>query len=63
MSEVVRGNDGVNIPLADVPQAFTYDGNDNVTTITVVYRDKTYIQTFTYAGNNVTNITRWEVQP
>lgn len=49
------------LPVNDLDQVFTYSGG-NVETITVVYMGVTYVQTFTYAGSNVIEISQWTPQ-
>jgi hypothetical protein len=61
MSTTVQANDGTMLPLESLPVVFGYTGS-NITTITVQYQGKTFIQTLSYAGSNVTNISGWEVQ-
>lgn len=62
MAETAKATDGANLPLESLETAFTYNG-DLVTSIIVNYQNVTYIQTFTYAGDNVVNISQWEAQP
>ena len=59
MSEVVEANDGVLLPLNEIPQVFEYDGTF-LSTITVEYAGNIYKQTFTNDGTHITNISRWE---
>jgi YD repeat-containing protein len=59
MSSVVTANDGKQFDLDNVEQTFGYDGNGNLTTITVEVAGNTYVQTFTYTGSNLTNISGW----
>ncbi len=48
------------LPLANLPQAFGYDGSNDLITITVVFQSITFIQTFTRdGGGRVTNISRF----
>lgn len=61
MSETVIASDGTLLPLDSLPTAIGYSGGLPVT-FTVVYRGNTYIQTFTYTGTDVTNISRWVKQ-
>jgi hypothetical protein len=68
MSDVtVTANDGTQLPLSSLDTTFTYAG-DNVQTISVVYPSRqtgietTYVQTFTYNGSNVTDISQWIAQ-
>lgn len=44
-----------------LPQVLTYDGSNNVQTITVGpdAAGRSYRQTFTYTGSNVTGISAW----
>ena len=67
-SPTVTASDGTALPLADLPTAIAYSGN-LVTTLTVQYPNHvtgvltTYVLTFTYSGNLVTNISNWVAQP
>ena len=58
MSSTVTASDGTMIPLDSVEQDFAYSGS-LLTTITVVYQGKTFVQTFTYSGSNVATISGW----
>jgi hypothetical protein len=58
MSETVTANDGTQLPLSSLAQEFTYSGSF-VSTITVLYRDKTYVQTFINNGTNIVYISGW----
>jgi hypothetical protein len=58
---VSESKPSIQLPLNDLEQAFGYSG-DNVTTITVVYQGVTYVQTLTYSGLNVTNISQFVPQ-
>jgi hypothetical protein len=68
MSDTVIASDGTQLPLDEIPNAFTYDGNNNVLTITVNYTSaetrmpRNFVQTFTYSGNNVATISGWVAQ-
>lgn len=62
MAETAKATDGANLPLESLETSFTYNG-DLVTSISVVYDNVTYIQTLTYANDNVVNISQWEAQP
>jgi hypothetical protein len=67
MAETTLANDGTKLPLSDLPTTLVFSGQF-ISTISVVYAnpagiDKTYIQTFTNDGTNITNISRFEVQP
>lgn len=62
MSETVQANDGAMLPLSSLAQDITYDGSI-VATVTVVYAGKTYVQTMTNDGTNITSVSGWEVQP
>jgi len=53
--------DGNFIDLDSLPQAFAYSGS-NLSTITVAYQGNTYVQTFTWSGTTVTNISGWVKQ-
>lgn len=58
MNETVVASDGALLPLAQLTQVFTYDG-DFVETIEVEYLDTTYRQTFTNNGVKITEISGW----
>lgn len=62
MSETVQANDGAMLPLSSLAQDITYDGSI-VETVTVEYAGKTYVQTMTNDGTNITSVSNWEVQP
>jgi len=59
MAEYVTGSDGVQLDIASLPAEYGYDGSGNLTTITVIYRGNTYIQTFTYSGSNLVGSSNW----
>lgn len=61
MSGTVATSTIPQLPLNDLAQTFTYDGTF-VETITVVYREVTYVQTFTNDGTNITGISVWTAQ-
>ena len=61
MSETVQADNGAQIPLVSIEQAFTYSAGF-VETISAVYGGVTYVQTFTNNGSNITNITGWVAQ-
>jgi len=61
MSETIVGSDGTLIPLDSLTQVFAYTGTD-ISTITVAYAGKTFVQTFSYTGGMVTTITGWVKQ-
>ncbi len=58
MSETVQANDGAMLPLSSLPTQLQYDG-DFISTITVIYADRTYVQTFLNDGNNIIYISGW----
>lgn len=58
----VQADNSEILPLDSLAQEFTYDG-DFLETITVNYGGKTYVQTFTNNGTNITSISKWEAQP
>lgn len=68
MSYYENASDGNPLPISDLAVALGYDGNGNVTTLTVNYPNRggtltTYVQTLTYNGSgNVTNISQWVPQ-
>ena len=57
-NSTVLASDGAALPLSNLPQVFANNGT-NITTITVVYAGKTYVQTLTYAAGFITNISAW----
>jgi hypothetical protein len=61
MADYVTASNGVQLELAAIEQSFVYDGTF-VSTITVVFSGKTYIQTFENDGTNITDISQWVVQ-
>lgn len=68
MSETVTASDGTPLPLDSLAQEFTYTGA-LIATISVEYPSvqapyalTTYVQTFTYDGTNVTDISGWIAQ-
>ncbi len=64
ISQAANGHPAVELPLEALEMAFTLNGSEQVTAITVVFNGVTYIQTFTLDGSgNVTNISQWVPQP
>ncbi len=61
MSETVQASDGTQIPLNSVTQTIAYSGIF-VSTITIEYAGKTFVQTFTNDGTNITVISNWVKQ-
>lgn len=57
----VQASNGVLLPMDSLAQQFAYSG-DFISTITVVYEDTTYIQTFTNDGTDITAISKWVAQ-
>lgn len=57
----VQGNDGTQIPLGSCITSIAYDGTF-VSTITVNYQDKVFVQTFTNDGTNITGFSNWVLQ-
>ena len=55
----------VDVHLAKITRAwnatvsFTRDGNDNITLITETDGEKTYTQTWTWSGTNLTSVGPW----
>lgn len=67
MSYYEGASDGQQLPISDLAVALDYDGSGNVTSLTVDYHNiagtpTTYVQTLTWTGNNLTNISQWEPQ-
>lgn len=67
MSLTVTANDGTQLPTDSLEITFTYAGS-NVQTMSVTYPSQltgietVYVKTFTYNGNDVTNISQWIAQ-
>lgn len=61
MSETVTATDGTALPLDSLETTIGYSGG-NATTFTVNYRGNTYIQTLTYSGTDVINVSQWVKQ-
>jgi hypothetical protein len=61
MSETVATTTIGQLPVDDLAQTLTYDG-DFVATITVVFKSVTYIKTYTNNGTNITAISPWVAQ-
>lgn len=60
MAETVKTTpDGVDLPLASLAVAVT---GSPPTALTVVYQGNTYVQTITYSGSNVSNVSQWTKQ-
>lgn len=62
MTITVNADDGVLLPLEDLDLAFSYNIDDTLAYIQVVYRGNTYRQSMTYTDGQCTAVTRWEVQ-
>jgi len=58
MSSTVQASDGTMLPLEDIPLTFAFSGGF-IATITGVYQGKTYVQTYTNNGTNITAISAW----
>ncbi len=58
----VLASDNVNLPITSLAKTLTYNGDNNVTSSTVVYNGSTYVQTLTYTGANLTSISGWVKQ-
>lgn len=58
MSETVIANDGAMLPLDALAAQLVYSGSF-VSTITVIYQQKTYTQTFLNNGTNIIYISGW----
>jgi hypothetical protein len=52
---------GIQVPIGDLVQTFTYSGS-LIATITVAYQGKTFIQTYANNGTQVTSISQWTQQ-
>lgn len=62
MGATVQANDGAMLPLDSLPQQFTYDGTF-ISTITVLFAGRNYVQTFENDGTNITYISNWIYTP
>lgn len=62
MTQTVKASGGADLPIEALAKTFTYDGSGNVETISVEYQGTEYVQTFTYTGSSVTNISQWVPQ-
>ena len=61
MSTTVTASNGVQLPIDSLAATLAYDGGF-IDTITVEYRDVTYVQTFTNDGTDITAISQWVAQ-
>lgn len=61
MQTVKTVPNGVDLPLDSLEQTFAYTGTQ-LDTITVEYQGETYVQTFTWDGDNVASISGWVLQ-
>lgn len=61
MAATEIASDGTQIPVYSCAYHFTYSMG-NITEMTTVYQGKTYKQTFTYSGADITDISIWELQ-
>lgn len=52
----VVASDGVGLPLDSLAQTMSYNGSNQLLTITVSYKSNTYIQTYTYTSSNLTGV-------
>lgn len=59
--EIVVGSDGNELPIDSLAITYGYTGS-LLTTETVVYGGKTYVQTHTYTGSNLTASSAWVAQ-
>lgn len=63
MSETYSTVGGISqLPVADLNTTLTYDGSNNLQTMSVTYQGTVYVKTFTYVGSNCTNISAWIAQ-
>lgn len=62
MSNIIQTIDGSSFDLDSLEQNFTYNGDGTVNTITVIYKTKSYLQSYTYTGGKVTKISAWILQ-
>lgn len=58
----VNASDGTILDLCSLANTFVFSGTQ-VQTISVQYRGNNYVQTFTYAGGQVSNISAWILTP
>ncbi len=62
MSLDAMGSDGQSIDLDSAPATYAYDGNGKLSTITIVWAEKTYVQTYTYTDGDITSSSGWVLQ-
>lgn len=60
-TKAMPGKPSVALPINDLEQVLAYSGG-NISTITVQYQGITYVQTFSYSGADVTDISQWTPQ-
>jgi hypothetical protein len=61
MSVIIADN-GMILPIESLPKTLTYAGTI-LSAVTVQYAGKTYVRTYQNNGVNITEESRWEVQP
>jgi hypothetical protein len=61
VSDYVTASNGVQLELNALAKTLTYSGG-LVTTQTVVFSGKTYVQTYTNNGTQITGVSQWVVQ-
>jgi hypothetical protein len=59
---VITYPNGIMLDVESPATAFTYDGDGNPLTATIVQNGITFIQTYTYTDGNPTNISQWVQQ-
>ena len=60
--QVAIANDGAELQLDSLAQTMAFNASNNISTITVVFNNNTYVQTYTYTGALLTNISGWVKQ-
>ncbi len=61
-TDTVIANDGTALPIDSLAKTFGPRQGELMTSITVEYAGKVYVQTFTNDGLFITHISMWEVQ-
>ena len=65
MSITVKASDGRDLPTCSLAMTFGYSGSNLVTaTVDYPYQGvaQLYVQTFTYAGTDIINVSEWVAQ-
>lgn len=62
MGATVQASDGAMLPLDSLPQEFMYSGGF-ISSITVEYQNRIYVQTFENDGTDIIYISNWVYTP